>query len=282
VFRSEVPPDDAEWSKATTALLSTTSAPVVVFDNVTGVQRSSVLAGLLTSSGEQQDRVLGTNNQTVTTINDRVWVMTGNNLSLGGDLVRRTILVQIDPDMANPESRTSFKIPNLDQWVDEHRNDILHAMLTLVRAWHVAGRPTPFRKQSDSFARWESAVAGILKVAGVPGEFDQESGKKAAGGGDDDGLSMLLDRLWERFEGRSWTVAEALTPDGGEFVLDREWLPTPVLDKLARSEGAAKKTMGYWLRNRMGRWVTTDAGRALVVRFEGKASAGSKWRIESR
>lgn len=282
VFRSETPQDDAEWSKATTALLSTTSAPVVVFDNVSGVQRSSVLAGLLTSSGEQQDRVLGTNNQTVTTVNDRVWVMTGNNLSLGGDLVRRTILVSIDPDMANPESRTQFKIQNLDLWVDEHRNEILHAMLTLVRAWMCKGQPTPFRKQSDSFARWESAVGGILAVAGIPGTFDQESGKRAAGGGDDDGLATMLDKLWERFGPTPWTVSMALTPEGGEFVLDREWLPTPVLDKLARSEGAAKKTMGYWLRNRMGRWVTTDAGRALVIRLDGKTDGSARWRIETR
>lgn len=284
VFRSDVPEDEPEWRKATSSILATTSAPLVVLDNVNGVLRSSVLAGLLTASGDIEDRELGKSSN-LRFRNDRVWVVTGNNLSLGGDLVRRTITVLIDPNMANPETRTSFAIPDLPRWVDEHRGDILWSLLVLIRAWVAAGRPEQARRQSDSYAAWEKAVGGILEHAGVTG-FDQESGKRAAAGGDDDGLATLLDHLHERFGTQSWSVAEALAPaaePGTGFVIEnRDWLPGSVLDKLSRSEAAGRKTFGWWLRNRMGRWVTTEDGRALVLREAGKERHVARWSVEVR
>lgn len=285
VWRTEVPQEEAEWTKATMSILATTSAPLVTFDNVTGVLKSSALAGLLTTSGDLTDRELGSNTRTVTARNDRVWCVTGNNLSLGGDLVRRTILIMINPDMANPETRTKFVIPDLASWVAAHRGEVLHALLTLVRAWACAGRPCPQRKQSDSFAAWESAVAGILAHAGVPGEFDQESGKRAAGGGDDEGLARVLDHLWERFAGRKWTVAQALEPiveDGVFGIESRDWVPAPVLEKLARSEVAGRISLGWWFKNRLGRWVTGLEGGSLVIRDEGLERKVQQWRVERR
>jgi hypothetical protein len=95
VFRSEMPHDDAELAKSITGILTQTTAPVVQFDNVSGTLRSSRLAGLLTSA-VYSDRVLGSTNN-ADMINDRLWTITGNNLNLGGDLVRRTVWVTIDP-----------------------------------------------------------------------------------------------------------------------------------------------------------------------------------------
>jgi hypothetical protein len=282
VFRSEVPDDEAEWRKMTSGLLSTTSAPVVILDNVSGVLRSAVLAGLLTASGEIQERELGKSSN-LTFTNDRVWVVTGNNMSLGGDLARRTITVMIDPDMANPETRTDFAIKDLPRWVAEHRNVILWSLLVLIRSWVAAGRPAPPRAQSDSFAAWETAVGGILKHAGVAGPFDQESGKRASAGGDDDGLQMLLVHLLEKFGDHSWSVAEALNPDGGEMVLDsRDWVPGVVLDKLARSEASGRASFGKWLRFRLGRWVTTSEGAHLVLRESGMEKNVMRWKVERR
>lgn len=284
VFRSDVPEDEPEWRKATASILATTSAPLVVLDNVNGVLRSSVLAGLLTASGDIEDRELGKSSN-LRFRNDRVWVVTGNNLSLGGDLVRRTITILIDPNMANPETRTEFAIPNLPAWVDEHRGDILWSLLVLIRAWVAAGRPEQARRQSDSYAAWEKAVGGILEHAGITG-FDQESGKRAAAGGDDDGLATLLDHLYERFGDKGWSVAEALAPaaePGTGFVIEnRDWLPAIVLDRLSRSEASGRASFGKWLQNRMGRWVVTDGGRAMVIRSLGKERMVARWAIEVR
>lgn len=284
VTRSEVPEDEGEWRKMTMSLLATTSAPVCVLDNVTGVLRSSVLAGLLTASGEIQDRELGKSSM-ITTRNDRVWVVTGNNLSLGGDLVRRTVTILIDPDMAAPETRTGFAIQDLPGWVRANRNRLLWSLLVLVRHWVVKGMPLEERRQSDSFATWECMVGGILAAAGVAGSFDAESGKRAATGGDDDGLLALLERARTMFDDRPWTVAELLTPAGDQFaVADRDWLPSVVLEKLARSEPSGRKSLGRWLMNRRGRWVTDGAGRQLVIRDAGRDdhSKVAMWKVETR
>lgn len=283
VLRSEMPQDEAEVGKMTTSLLATTSAPVVHIDNVTGVLRSAKLAGLLTADGELQERELGKSTN-LTFTNDRVWVVTGNNLSLGGDLIRRTIIIQIDPNMANPETR-SFEIKDLKGWAAENRNRLLWSLLVMIRAWVAAGRPLADRKQSDSFATWEASVAGILEVCDVPGQFDAMSGQRAAVGGDDDGLSQILEKVWGWHGERSWSVAEVLSDthhtELGDMVAEsRDWLPSSVLDKLARSEAAGRKSFGHWLRNRRGRWVAGSDGRSYVIREAEIDRLGARWRIE--
>lgn len=280
VLRTEMPDKEYEVKQMTTALLVGTSAPIVHVDNITGVLKSSTLAGLLTADGELQERELGQNSHMLSYVNDRVWVVTGNNLSLGGDLVRRTVIISVDPNMANPETR-SFAIADLKAWTAEHRNELLWALLVMIRAWVAAGRPLATRAQSDSFATWEASVAGILQVCGVPGEFDQQSGKKAAAGGDDDGLAGVLERIWSKRQGSDWTVAMVLEPDMDEWALaDMDWLPSPVLDKISRSVAAGRKTMGYWLRNRLGRWVTGSDGHSYVIREAGKERMGALWKVE--
>jgi hypothetical protein len=91
VVRSEMPRDADELRKSVTAALVNTTAPVVVFDNLTGVVRSSVLESLLTDK-TWSDRWHGQNRQ-VTVANDRLWMATGNNAAFGGDLARRLATV---------------------------------------------------------------------------------------------------------------------------------------------------------------------------------------------
>lgn len=283
VLRSEAPEDETEWRKQITSILATTSAPVVHIDNVTGVLKSSTLAGTLTAGQAVTDRVLGSS-EMITTFNDRVWVVTGNNLSLGGDLVRRTIIITIDPNMPNPETRTDFKIADLIGWVKANRNEILWALLVMIRRWVAAGRPLAERAQSDSFALWERSVAGVLAVCEVTGEFDAESGKRAAAGGDDDGLVTFLGHLRDEYGDKDWTVAEILenqhSTDIGDFVgASRDWLPTPVLDKMARSEASGRKSLGRWLLFRVGRWVS-DVNGAYVLRQVEGGGRTARWRVD--
>lgn len=143
VLRSEIPADNAEFSKQIGAILDVTTGSVVQFDNVTGVLRSSVLAGLLTSN-RFDDRRLGSQTM-ISRPNDRLWVITGNNLALGGDIPRRALRVTIDPGVPEPEKRTDFAIPQLERWAHEHRGELLGALLTLIRSWVVAGRPAERR-----------------------------------------------------------------------------------------------------------------------------------------
>lgn len=284
VLRSEFPDKEYDVKQMVTAVLVGTEAPIVHVDNIAGVVRSAFLAGVLTASGDLQERELGNNRNMLSFANDRTWVFTGNNMSLGGDLVRRTVLIQIDPNMASPETR-EFAIADLKGWVAEHRNELLWALLVMIRHWVASGRPLEARKQSDSYTLWQKTVGGILAVCGVPGAFDAASGQKAAGGGDDDGLADVLERIWAMRAGAHWVVTDVLdgtvSSDLGDMVAEsRDWLPGVVLDKLARSEAAGRKTFGYWLRNRVGRWVAGSDGHSYVLRAGGKTKHGQEWQIE--
>lgn len=289
VFRSEMPADDAELEKTISSILSCTTAPVITLDNVSGILRSSRLAGLLTSR-VYSGRILGSTNNT-DMVNDRLWTITGNNVSIGGDLVRRTLWVGIDPGVPNPEQRTGFTIRNLPDHVAEHRGAILHALLVWVRAWIAAGAPAEERS-SDDYARWSAVVRGILQVAGVPGEFDHpDSAQQKVGVGDDDWREFLA-AVRTVFGDGSWTVKELLAKvDASDPFIGRQpeyasahpipfdALPAELAEKAARG-GTARiaKSLGRWLANREGRW----AGDLTVRRRAGKdRTAVAAWRIEA-
>lgn len=276
LLRSEMPDDDSELRKQITSILTMTTGPTVVFDNVTGLLRSSTLAGLLTSD-RWDDRPLGSTTW-ASARNDRLWIITGNNLAIGGDLPRRTIRSTIDPGRPNPEERTGFAIPDLDGWVDRHRARIIHALLTLIRHWVAEGMPLPKATGSDSYATWVQVVRGILSAAEIEGTFDH-SETRITTGVEDDEWASFLSTLQEIMGDRSWTAAEALgiLDQQGQDGIDT--LPTELAEKAARATQGAKsqsRSLGRWLANRQGRW----AGN-LTVRHVGDRKRALLWRIEA-
>ena len=108
------------------------------FDNVRGKVVSSILDGLLTTA-DWSDRNLGKAQELPTLRNDRLWIVTSNNATLGGDLARRILPVKIDPNRPHPHLR-EFRIENLKQHVTAHRGAILAAMLDHLPGLG-AGRP---------------------------------------------------------------------------------------------------------------------------------------------
>ena len=95
------------------------------------------MSGLLMSN-VWDDRKLGVMDM-ARCVNDRFWIITGNNVALGGDLPRRSLRTVIDPGMPHPELRTGFEIEDLEGCATNRRGDLIAALLTLIRAWVVAG-----------------------------------------------------------------------------------------------------------------------------------------------
>lgn len=280
VFRSEMPEDDAELRKQITTILDYTTGPVVIFDNLEGILRSSTLAGLLTNA-DWDDRKLGVN-EMVNAYNDRIWTITGNNVTLGGDLIRRTLWVTIDPGIPDPHLRTGFAIPDLETWARDNRGALIHALLTLVRAWVAAGQPHVMRR-SDSYAQWSATVDGILTVAGVPGTFDAPESARQREGADDTEWRNFLIAVNAVMGDRVWLVKEllgyintGLLIDGGPIPIDA--LPGDLAAKALMPAGVMGigRSLGRWLANREGRWVGD-----LTVRCVSEDRNGVKqWRVE--
>jgi len=266
------PTKDEEWPKKITAILSA-GPSLVVIDNVNHPLRSVDLAALLTAR-TWKDRVFGKNTETVILPNRAVWVATGNNIQLGGDIPRRCIWIRIDPRLAKPHEREGFRHPNLTQWVSENRGRLLSALLTLCRAWYAAGCPAYPVLAFGSFETWTRTVGGILSHAGVSGFLGNR------------------DRLWEQSDTESaeW---EAFLANWLELYGTAPVTPKQLVQDIAAEEGIAEaipasisdavhgkgdscSRVGYQFRARLGRRY---GPRGLRLERGPRKSTGITWTV---
>jgi Bifunctional DNA primase/polymerase, N-terminal len=266
VRRAELPPDDEEVRKQVTSILVNTTAPVVCWDNVSRRIDSAQLAKLLTDKS-WSDRVLGSTAE-VGGATNRVWLATGNNLTLGGDMARRGLWVRLDARQPHPELRTAFAIPHLEEHVKAHRGELLAALLTIVRAWFAAGSPRPAGSERyDSFGPWFGTLGGILTHAGLPNvgrtEPDLETFAQ-----DDEEAGEFHALAHDEFGDREVTAREvaaactqAINATGagsGRLSPLGHALPDDLRDKLIGSgyaPAAIVKTLTRWLGRIEGRWA---------------------------
>lgn len=259
VFRAEMPTDGVELEKLLLGILLTTTAPVVLFDNLSGTVRSSHLAGLLTSA-DYSSRVLGASvNASVP--NNRLWLGNGNNVSLGGDLPRRTLWSMIDPGVPDPHLNT-FRL-NIPEFLKARRGEVLRALLIWIQHWkQLGGKVQPVA--GDSYTVWINTTREILTAAGVPGVFDHRDSVRQVAGVDDDGWSEFLRFVHALTQGQPWTVRELLTACERDLINANplhdsllEVLPDELSKRVGQSGKLAviAKSLGRWLSNRDGRWA---------------------------
>jgi hypothetical protein len=163
---STLPGDNDEARKAiTSAFLD--GASVLIWDEAHVLEGTS-LAQLLTAP-VWRDRKLG-GNEIARVPNRITFAALGNNVTVNGDVGRRAYRIRLHPTMERPEDRDvdQFRHPDIKGWTEEHRGELLSAVLVLIRAWHVAGRPSG-PSDFGSFEKWSRMVGGILANAGVPG-----------------------------------------------------------------------------------------------------------------
>lgn len=169
-------PREEELVKAITAVFRDSTAPVVMFDNVgTGDTVDHATLAMLLTSRTWTGRILG-RSRVITAANDRLWLATGNNIMVGGDIASRSVLVRLDPQMERPEKRTGFAIDDLEGWLrdDTNRAELLHAVLTLARAWIAAGAPQG-EATMRTFTPWARAMAGLTTFLGLSGFLANEA-----------------------------------------------------------------------------------------------------------
>jgi putative DNA primase/helicase len=99
-------------------------------------------------------RLLGQSKNVDTPVNATIFA-TGNNLTIVGDLTRRTLVCSLDAHCERPELRI-FR-GNLLETLRAQRGQLVAAALTVLRAWHVSGESvdvSPF----GSFDSWSRRV----------------------------------------------------------------------------------------------------------------------------
>jgi hypothetical protein len=277
VFRTEIPREEAERVKVIATILDSTSAPIVQFDNVSGNLSSPTMDGLLTSA-EYSERRLG-GNTNVTATNDRLWVVTGNNVTIGGDMDRRVLWSTIDANDEHPELRppTQFAIPDLEGWVREHRGELLNAMLTIIRAWVVAGQPVGEAPTSDTFGRAAQVLQGILTHAGIEGTIAHETSAPVVIDPETEEWTTFLSGARGAFGDTWWTVRTLLNMvEFGE--LPGDCLPGDLADKLRNNNVGAAKSLGKLLGKRRNRWAGGFKAESRAI----SRGQTMEWRVVAR
>lgn len=162
--RKSLPQDDTEFRKTITGVASA-ALPAMLLDNVARPLGGDALDAVLTSD-VWQDRRLGSNEMQSFSMRT-IWFATGNNIVLRGDTYRRVLRISLDCRHENPETRNDFRYPNLLEHVRANRTKLRRAALTMLRAWHVAGRPDCGLDTWGSFEAFSRVVRGTLVYAGM-------------------------------------------------------------------------------------------------------------------
>jgi hypothetical protein len=263
------PDDPDEWRKRITAQLAAGKG-VVVFDNVTRSLENDALASVTTSQ-VWEDRALGSNQLLKLPVR-AVWIATGNNIRVGADMASRCYLIRLDAQMSNPQERTGFAHADLEGHITARRPELLAAVLTICRAWVLAGKPAPTKCPQMRHPQWRAVVGGILEHAGASMLGNQHEFYESA---DDEGPA------WEAFIAKvaALNMGEITTGALFDRAIADASLADVVPDRFAMhltETGRAKfsQSMGYALRERKGKRFGATQARVTCVTTK---KNGTRW-----
>jgi len=198
--------DEDEWRKRLTARLRNSPA-IVLIDNLRRRLDSTAFAAAITST-IWEDRLLGAS-ETVRLPVQCVWVATGNNPGLSGEIARRTVRIRLDARQDRPWLRYNFRHPNLREWVAKHHGHLVRAALIFGQAWLSEGQPVDKSLPVlGMFEAWTSAVGGILMVAGIPGFLRNLNDFYEMTDPEGSTIRWFVSAWWERFKDKSVGVAD--------------------------------------------------------------------------
>ncbi|MFA7121245.1 MAG: hypothetical protein WC277_07170 [Bacilli bacterium] len=264
---------------------------IQIFDNLEDRLSSPELAAALTAA-EMTGRILGQTEERTYTVRT-FWMANGNNVTVGGDLARRTFKSRVDPQDPMPWQRSGFRHPDLIRWVSQTRGGILAAVFTVARAWIQAGRPEPVQvPRVGSFEAWRDTVGGILEYAGVPDFLANANEVYLQADEDRQQWENFLQALWNLYRSEPFTtgsVAGRMTFPEGAIL--QEMLP----DALAEAYYAKKKTFSVSLgqafkkvdgRHFPGGWCIRKGKKAdgylqWVITYSAPSQVGFKWGYDS-
>jgi putative DNA primase/helicase len=259
--------DETEDEKRLSGLLMRGS-PVINIDNAERPLAGQLLCQLLTQS-EVDCRVLG--QSTVLTLPTNAIVLaTGNNLQLVGDLTRRALICRLDPKCERPAARSFNR--DLREWIPTNRAALITAALTVLRAYHCAGRPKQKIQQYGSFERWSDLVRSALVWLGAPDPCETQKRLEKLDPVKS-GLVLLLQE-WYRFYGTEQYSVRRVVNDTLK--------PAALLDALL--DVTADRTGEYVDARRLAHYLKKFAGRIESgLKFERGAMDGHgqcpMWRV---
>lgn len=239
--------------------------PMVVLDNVKGALGSPALERALTAGGDETTgtvagRVLGESRHV-----EVPWLVvmmaTGNNLTVRGDMGRRTLLCHLETDLEAPEERQFRHHPQLLEYVREHRGELLAAALTILAAhgrW--VNDPKALLPRVGSFGAWSDHIRSALWWADPEGRDPWESNAeiKANLQPEQEEALAFFEAWYNAFGGKLTTVRDiAQACVRGRHASFHEGLADAVSDLSLEpprgTDAINSRSLGSWLRERKDR-----------------------------
>lgn len=266
--------DEGELEKRLGSLLMQGEL-VICIDNLEKPLESVSLCSILTQE-TQSIRILGQSKAPKLPTNC-LFLATGNGIIVSVDMSRRCLFCLIDPGIERPSERT-FDFDPIDM-VRQDRGRYVTAALTILRAYHVAGRPAQRGKQLGSYEQWCRTVRDALMWLD---EADAVLTLQAAVDDPERERFAALIEGWNTVIGtqRGVTFKEAVAmardaaaanpPQAG--FLDALSTVAPARE---RGGGIDTARLGYWLRGKKRQVI-----RGMRLLPEGEGKAGVRWRLE--
>ena len=233
---------------------------IIWIDNVEKVITGDTLCSILTQEFVLL-RILCRSEQVSLPCNVLV-MATGNNLQIGGDVTRRSVVCRLDSKDERPDQRQFDFNPR--EVAAERRIELVVAGLTALRAYVVAGRPMRL-STVGSFERWSEWVRETLVWCG----YGDPDATRTAVLADDPKKAELVEVLETWFT--AWGHDEVTVKQARQS----QELEAALIDAIGRPP-LGSKSVGWWLKRHMDRLVG-----GLVLRRRGTSSGSARWCVES-
>lgn len=291
-----IPPSDAkkdqdEEMRKTLLALSLRGSNPVIFDNFTGHLESNSLCVYLTSE-EYDGRVLGASKMKSTNSQRSVFI-TGNNVTLQGDLCRRVLVTRLMPKTEKPWTRIFNTNPL--EYCQSHMVEMISEILTILKAHY----NTQFRAttRTGSFEDWSDYVRSCVIWLSEEGLFDAIDPEKSIDISYDDDpetqkLKNFLQITFAVFGSEKWTVKKLIKKSE-----DKDLTALGEIREMLEGE-RGEKTSLEWLRSSLeeialsgkeintrilGRWLMKNQNRiidGLKIEKKNMRDGLQQWTIE--
>jgi hypothetical protein len=195
-----------------------------------------------------KDRVLGLS-KTVVASTAATIVVSGNNLSIAGDLSARTLVCRLDPKTDHPEHRRFTR--DLMEYIPKERGRLVPAALTFLRGF-LTIEEKPAMEPWQRFPEWDRLIRAAVVWAGLP---DPLLALRQGEANDPRRLEhqAVMETWHEAFADKATAVREAVKVAASRALMEDHRLFDALLDVAGERGEINLRKLGRWLAKMNGR-----------------------------
>ncbi len=216
-----------------------------------------------------QVRILGKSEQVTIEANSTIFA-TGNNIRLVGDMNRRALVCTLDANVERPELR-KFDTNPVEK-VLGNRGKYIAAVLTIIRAYIVAGKPDLIIPKLASFEDWSDLIRSALVWLGKADPVKTMESARA-----EDPFLQNLRAVLHSIEYSIGLDRPKTAKEIVDMALDKEKYPD-LYNAIATATGDRKE---FITAKELGKWLGRHEGRIIdnlkITKKNDNSGHGAKW-----